>query len=30
MASRDISVGIIGMGAMGAMYAKRLGEAGWR
>lgn len=26
----DISVGIIGMGDMGRMYAQRFSEAGWR
>jgi phosphoglycerate dehydrogenase-like enzyme len=26
----DISVGIIGMGDMGKMYAHRLSQAGWR
>ena len=30
MADPGISVGIIGMGAMGYMYARRLSEAGWR
>ena len=25
-----ISVGIIGMGDMGKMYARRIGDAGWR
>jgi len=26
----DISVGIIGMGDMGKMYARGIGAAGWR
>jgi prephenate dehydrogenase len=26
----NISVGIIGMGAMGKMYAKKISEGGWR
>jgi prephenate dehydrogenase (NADP+) len=28
--SDDVSVGIIGMGDMGKMYARRISEAGWR
>jgi 3-hydroxyisobutyrate dehydrogenase-like beta-hydroxyacid dehydrogenase len=27
---REECIGIIGMGDMGKMYARRLGEAGWR
>jgi prephenate dehydrogenase (NADP+) len=26
----DASIGIIGMGDMGKMYAQRLSDAGWR
>ena len=28
--NETFSVGIIGMGEMGKMYARRLSEAGWR
>ena len=30
MADAELSVGIIGMGAMGTMYTRRLSDAGWR
>ena len=30
MANEDFAIGIIGMGAMGSMYAKCLADAGWR
>ncbi len=30
MDSNDFSIGIIGLGDMGKMYARRLSAAGWR
>lgn len=29
-ASDNMQIGIIGMGSMGKMYARRLADAGWR
>jgi prephenate dehydrogenase (NADP+) len=30
LAEPDVAIGIIGMGDMGKMYARRLAAAGWR
>lgn len=30
MDGQTVAVGIIGMGDMGKMYARRIGDAGWR
>lgn len=30
MGSEDFTIGIIGLGDMGKMYARRLSAAGWR